>query len=336
MRSIVQAVLVVVILAAAIALAGWLLRSKPPPPRVTAPRLPPLVETLRVRNQEVRAEIVARGVLQPRERPLLTAQIAGIVAWISPQLQVGNTVAAGEELVRLDASDRELAVQRLRAELAEAEARCRVDDTVINRARLATVQAQLAQAELDLARTRLRAPAGGTISERSVELGQQVAPGTLLARLAAPQLELAVDFDEADIALLPPLPAPATVALDGEERSATLERLAPERDPRLRRVRGFLAIAGASDARWRPGAFATAQLRGRPLPPACAVPDHALTPEQRVWTVVDGRLTARPVSVVRRSAGQSWVGGLADGELLMVTRLEVATEGMTVRIASQP
>lgn len=336
MRILIQAILVLLILGGAGALAARLVATKPPTPRLTAPRPPPLVEVLTVQNAALPAEIRARGTLQARSRPVLSAQVAGAIAWIAPELEPGAAVEAGQELVRLDPADRELAVRRLQAELAEAEARLRVDDTLVHRARLAAVRAQLAQAELDLARTVVRAPVAGWVSERLVEPGQFVAPGTWLARLTERRLEAVVDLDETDLPLLPELPAPATVQVDGEELPAELQRLAPERDARLRRVRAHAVVAGEPGPRWRPGAFAVLRLAGRPLPPACALPEHALLPGGRVWTVADGRLQGRAVEIVRQAAGRVWIGGLPDGAEVVVTRLEVATEGMAVRVAGRP
>jgi multidrug efflux pump subunit AcrA (membrane-fusion protein) len=334
MRVLVQILLVVVILGAAAAGAMVLVRTKPPPQRLTAPLPPPLVEVLTAANRPPAAALHARGSLVAPRQPTASAQIAGLVAWLAEDLRPGAPVGEGQELLRLDPADRRLAVDRAKAEVTDAEARASVDRTLAIEARLASARATLAQAELDLARTVIRSPAAGWVVERPVDLGQQVSPGTVLVRLVTPELELVADLDEADLALLPDLPAPAVIDCDGERRDGTLVRLAPSREPRTRSLRAWFAVTGTSGGRWRAGAFASVTLDGRPLPPAVELPEHALLPGDRVWTVADGQLVGQAVRLVRHAPGRLWVAGLADGARIVITRLEVATEGMAVRVAA--
>jgi len=80
------------------------------------------------------------------------AEIAGTVIWVSPNLDAGRVVAAGEELVRLDARDAESAARSAEAKLAQAEARAlraASDKTTL------TAQIEVAGRELEASRREL-------------------------------------------------------------------------------------------------------------------------------------------------------------------------------------
>lgn len=158
----------------------------------------PLERVLIRPEREAPANVVARNTSK------LAAEMSGTVqAWTR---ELGQSVARGELLVQLDPQDAQIALRRARAALAAAEAELRLANAQWERARQLVAQNFLSQealaqrdtervraqtaldreraaletAERDLARTRVLAPFAATVSERRAQVGETVAPGTLL------------------------------------------------------------------------------------------------------------------------------------------------------------
>lgn len=171
----------------------------------------PLVRVMRAEPKDIRLSVISRGTVMPRTESDLVAEVRGRVVAVSPGLRTGGVFSAGDELLKLD--DREFRIARDRARatldvrkseanLASAEADRRRELSRrgaassadleqfenrerVARAGLAEARSALAQAELDLERTRVLAPYEGRVRERAVDVGQFVSPGTKLGRIFA-------------------------------------------------------------------------------------------------------------------------------------------------------
>ncbi|MFK7894915.1 MAG: efflux RND transporter periplasmic adaptor subunit [Myxococcota bacterium] len=171
----------------------------------------PLVRVMEATPEDLRLTVVSRGTVMPRTESDLVAEVRGRVVSVSPGLRAGGVFAKGDELLRLD--DREFLIARDRARatlevrkseaaLAISEARRRRElarrgaassadlEQFENRERVANAglieaESVLAQARLDLERTRVRAPYDGRVRERNVDVGQFVSPGSKLGRIFA-------------------------------------------------------------------------------------------------------------------------------------------------------
>ena len=156
--------------------------------------------------------VTAQGEVRPRREIIVAPQIAGRIAFVSPDFIDGGFIRRGQVLVRLETADYQLAVvraqsgvasaeQRLAREQAEAEiARQDLIDLGITdssplarrepqlaeaEAALESAKAQLADAELALSRTAVVAPFDGRVREETVEVGQFASPGQSLGRVFA-------------------------------------------------------------------------------------------------------------------------------------------------------
>ncbi len=140
----------------------------------------PQVRAVRVRGRtenkrtvEVKAETTGRIVARPVER--------------------GDRVEAGDLLCKISLEDREAGFREARAALQQAQieyqgslelkAKGFQSETAIaqSKARLATAEASLERRELDLARTRIKAPFAGFIEDVSLQIGDYVGPGSTCA-----------------------------------------------------------------------------------------------------------------------------------------------------------
>ena len=95
-------------------------RERPQPRAVEAK--PPLVETVPIVLSDASQPLRADGVVVPFREITLAAQVAGRVISKSDACRAGRTVAAGQELLRIDPQDYELAIDRLEQEKAQAQA----------------------------------------------------------------------------------------------------------------------------------------------------------------------------------------------------------------------
>ncbi|TDQ45365.1 efflux RND transporter periplasmic adaptor subunit [Tepidicella xavieri] len=175
-------------------------------PAATQPLVP--IETARLDTVWQLPQRSAPAQVMARNESRLAAEVGGTVTrWTA---DVGASVTRGALLVQIDPQDYELAVQRAEAGLQAAQARLRLGEAQLARARelvtqgffsqealaqretevalqradLAAAESQLASARRQLARTSIRAPFAGTVVQRMAQLGEAVAPGAPLFVLA--------------------------------------------------------------------------------------------------------------------------------------------------------
>ena len=173
------------------------------PTRVSesAPEIIPIsVRVAEVQSESGQLFIESQGKAQAARQASLSSNVQGPVAWVSPSLEAGAYVKAGEPLLRLELADFETAVTRSRASYEQASAEAafatadlaRITELAAKRlaseselqnaeraatvatARLADAEATLKQSELDAERSILRAPFNAVVASRDVELGQFV------------------------------------------------------------------------------------------------------------------------------------------------------------------
>jgi RND family efflux transporter MFP subunit len=141
----------------------------------------------------------------------LVPQVSGKVLGTAASLVSGGTFKAGDELLKIDPIDYELAVTLAAARVGDADAKyalaqeeseaaiqewrdlnpgVKPPDLVARKPQLSAARAKLEAEEADyrkallqLERTRLRAPFDGVVSEKMVDIGQYVTPGKQVATL---------------------------------------------------------------------------------------------------------------------------------------------------------
>jgi RND family efflux transporter MFP subunit len=362
-------------------LSALMFRSAPRPETVEPAALLPLVRVETARPETLRMHVVAHGSVAPRTESDLVAEVRGRILSVAPSLVAGGFFEEGDELLRLDDREHRIALDRARAQVklrssearlaaAEAGRQRRLADrgaasaanleqfesrSLVAQAALEEARASLAQAELDLERTVLRAPYDGRVRERLVDVGQFVNPGTTLGRIYAvdyAEVRLPVPTDElvhldlgSGVGAAPGVIARAPITLrarlGGQELEwpATLVRTEGEIDLRTRTLTLVAHVEdpyGRHTERVAPlpsGLFVEAEIAGRELEGAFVLPPSALRDGDRVY-LVDGedRLVVRDVQVVRRDPDRVVIGrGLQDGDRVIVSPLRAVSEGMQLR-----
>lgn len=200
----------------------------------------------------------------------------------------------------------------------------------------ASIEAVLASAERELAHTRVVAPFTGHVTDVRLALGQRVAVGERLARLlSASELEVRFDLPEADFArLLATTDAGAGDALVGrplevvwrlgEETlvfAGKLARVGAEIDPTLGGIELYATLPPDAAARGlRAGAFVEVHLPDVVYRAVYRLPARALTASGEVYSLVDGRLVAADVELVRDLGSEVLVRGTLDPAHPVVAR----------------
>ena len=223
-------------------------------------------------------------------------------------------------------------------------------------ASLAAAEATLEQARYDLERTVLRAPFAGRVRSKEVDVGQFVQRGMSLATLYSvdvAEVRLPIPNSELEYCRLPLAyrdgdsqgagpGVKLTARFAGEEHTwqGLIVRTEGEIDPRTRMVNAIAQVqdpyARGKNSRRPPlavGMFVQAEIEGIRVRDVIRAPRTALR-EGNVIYVVDrrGRLRFREVVPLRAERDVVLIKeGLEEGELICLSPMEAAVNGMTVR-----
>jgi RND family efflux transporter MFP subunit len=204
----------------------------------------------RVETRALRATISASGTVEARRISEIAAEVPGRLESIP--VRVGDEVAEGAPLFRIDPGPYEMALAEARAGLALAHAesknaaaeaervRLLLEQSAasqqryeqlrtraeVARARVAQMQARAARAERDLARTWVRAPYAGSVVERRAHEGALAGTSPVLVLQESGALEAILDVPEA---------TPVPVRVGGSVR-LFVEGLADPIETRVARV----------------------------------------------------------------------------------------------------
>lgn len=224
------------------------------------------------------------------------------------------------------------------------------------RAEVAAAEAQLRQAELDLERTTILAPYEGRVSQRFVDIAQVVVPGQRVAIVhGTTRAEVVLPIHDAELAhlALPPElgragaghgpPVRLRARFGGKELAwnGRIARIEDEIDPGTHMVRLVATVqdpyARRNETAQPPlpfGLFVEAEIDGKRSAGVVVVPPGAMRAGNRVFIAEQGRLRSRSVSILKTERDRVLIGsGIADGELVCISPLEMFVEGMRVSIA---
>jgi multidrug efflux system membrane fusion protein len=208
-----------IVIVAAFLIAALMSLAKPDSLELESPIREVAVKTAVLEKSQVQLKVKSQGTVQPLTSTMLVSEVSGMVMELAPQFEVGGTFAKGDVLIKLDASDYQVAKQRADAQLQSAKAQLLSEQARSSQAqkewemtgrplneapvlalrtpflaeaqsRLLQAEAEVRQAELKLQRTIIRAPYAGMVSSTMVDVGQYVTIGARLGET------FAIDFAE--------------------------------------------------------------------------------------------------------------------------------------------
>jgi len=336
------------------------------------------VEFVEVRAGAPRTRIEATGSVEGEQQVALSGLVGGEVVYVSKELLPGGRFRKGSTLLKVDPRDYQVAVAQEKAKVQQAELELAIEKKraetalrewellgdgqgasvsplALREPHLATaeqaVEAARAghrRAELNLKRTRLKAPFNAIVIDESADLGQVLSPGAPVATLVGTDaflVRVPVPVEQLLHIAIPGVNgnkgSPARVIQelgDNQQivRSATVYKLAGQIDPQTRTAGLFLRIEDPLSAEGLPllpQAFVRVEIEGLPMNGALAVPREALVEGNLIWTITpEETLRRNEVKVGWRDGETVFVtGGLRDGARVIVTPLSLPIEGAPVQ-----
>ncbi len=337
-------------------------------------------------EQIVRDDLVfsveAQGEVRPQREILVAPQISGRISYVSPDFIDGGFIRRGQVLIRLEDADYRLGVVRANSGVASAEQRLAREEAEAEIARqdleslgitdssplarrepqlleaqasLDSAKAQLADAELALARTAVIAPFTGRVREKNVDTGQFVSPGMALGRIFATDVvEVSMPISDEQLGRLGlPLAFAETASEPGpsvrfagnvggkpREWVGRITRTSAAVNPRTRLINVIAELAdpygaGADDgAPMAPGLFVTGRVEGDRIDNLLVAPRGALRSGNKVFVgdVEAGELRIHEVDLVFSDPDGAWFRSDAvnPGDLAIISPLQAPFDGMSI------
>ena len=208
------------------------------------------------------------------------------------------------------------------------------------KADLASAQAELSRARDVLADTEVRAPFAGIISEKRVTLGEQVAPGTVLFRLAdLKTVKVLIRISADDVGFLQSgAEAHVTVKALPEPLQGRVEHIGPRADTETRTFPVEVLVENRGPRQLLPGMFARASIPVRSYPQAILIPRASVltedgTPAVFVADTNNGTAHRRSLTIARTFGSRHLITrGLEPGDLLVVTGHRLLRDGAPIRV----
>jgi len=277
------------------------------------------------------------------------------------KLEMGSQSVAQREYELLgdevDGEQADLVLRRPQLAAAQAKVRGAEAGVASAEAALAAARSRLENSQLDLERTRVKAPFALVVEEKLVDVGDTVNTSTVLARLVGteafwvelllPEGELRwVDAGDGSGA------GGSEVRLynegawsGGAYRMGRVIRLLPTVDALGRQARVLVSVPNPLGLAQGEGAsmpllvgsYIKAEIMGEELSGVYVVGRELVRGNEQVWVMTDeNRLEVRRVGIVYRGEQCVLVNeGLSTGERLVTTDLSAGVDGMALRLAGE-
>lgn len=313
-------------------------------------------------------EIEVLGQVIPARETILKAQVGGEVISVSEEFVPGGFFEKGAEILTVNSADYELDVRMRRAMVAQMEASLKIEkgqqatakdelnilqqstgkkfkstDLALRKPQMAqaqadldSVKAELAQAELNLARTTLTAPYNALLTMRDTNLGNIVSTQDTLGTLVSTdEYWVEIDVPLADIGWLKIPGSLAKIKLDGGrgERAGTLLKMTGTLNAQSRLASMIVSVPDPLHG--TPlilGDYVKVILAGKTLADSVRVPQSYIRGNGMVWLERDGKLVIQTVRVVHKDRVYAYITeGLQDGDRIITSNIVTPVDGMDIQ-----
>jgi len=325
--------------------------------------------------------IPSQGIIEPDKRSRIAAEVAGRVLRVSENFEAGMLVGKGlpeatdiQPLVEIDPTNYLAAIEQAKSALADAESALATEEARAEqaksdwkklgrsgeppalvqrlpqlksaRARRDSAQAALAQAEADLARTKIRPPYEAIVASTMTEVGNYLTPGSPVAEIYATapyEVRLPLSIDESRFLETTENGAPTgkvqiSATAGGKTRTweAKIIRSEGEIDRATRSLFIVVEVEDSSEeegVELRPGLFVKAAIAGRSQRNLAAIPFQAFRDLDTVVVVdPDNKIQFRDVTVIRREGDAVYVDASSFNEedRVSLTEMPDLVRGMQV------
>lgn len=326
------------------------------------------VTVVKVQSTGGDATMKYTGDIRARYETALGFRVAGKV--VARLVEVGSRVTKGQVLARLDPSDYQLNFEAAQSQLtaAESDFRQAKDDLAryadlyqkhfisaaefdrrktayeTAKARLQQAQAQLGVTQNQSAYTNLRADQDGVVTAINAEVGQVVAAGSPVMRVARPEeKEVVISVPESRLDELRGV-RDVAITLWAEPQArfkGRIREVSPSADPVTRTYVVKVTVLDSSPI-VRLGMTANVLLEGLAATPVVKLPLTALFQkgnQPAVWLVdvKSGKIALKPVKVLRYTQDSvEIVDGLSPGDVVVRAGVHKLFETDLVRVVEEP
>jgi multidrug efflux system membrane fusion protein len=324
------------------------------------------VEVQKLDKMQVHYTVTAPGSIEAFQQVQITSRVAGAVDAVS--FKEGQAVKKDQVLVTIEQDRFQVAVDQAKAALAKTEAneqgaegelgrRTGADQAhpgLIPGEEIATYSTQVATAKADVESSKqalrvatlnlrdssVRAPIAGVVQTRTVQVGQYLNTGTVLATiLQRDPLLLRFQVSEQDAPRLKSgMTANLKLAESVHAYVATITLVADAADPTTRLVPVTAEIDDATHNYWlRPGAFCDVDVPIGDARAAIVVPTLAVQPTENgnnVYVVENNVAKVRAITLGMHTPDGTVevTHGLNAGDQLVVRGIDLLSDGAPVKI----
>ncbi len=376
---ILQPILVIAILVFGFIGASGLSMFKEEPQTAERPSYAPLVRVLKTAATTEQVIVDGNGTLQARTRINLVPQVSGRITYIHPNLRAGGTFKEGEKLIEIERIDYELEVTRISAEVAAAKTALELEiaeaeaareewqalnlnqpvPTLVGRepqiteanAQVKAAEARLAQAKLDLKRTRIQMPFNGRVVSTTIDVGEVVSANQQLGVVYNSQrYEIPVPL-EVDQLIWIDLPnngnqgSPVTINVSFGNKHYELPgeviRIEGELEEFSRFARVVVSLQSSDipssiKEKVIPGLFVNVSIQSQQIKDITVIPRESLRQGNIIWTLDENsRIQFVKPDILYQSNQYILIKHLVADTQLITSNLEIVTEGMQVRVTEE-
>lgn len=290
------------------------------------------------------------GTVEEENGTILSFATSGTVEGVF--MKEGQHVAKGQLLATLNPAQARNLYDAAKASLKQAADACRRMKELHDKGSLPDIKWVDAQTALDQARSaervaaksladcRLYAPFAGVIADKSVERGQNVAPGSPVGRLVTVgrlKVKVSVPETEIDGITLGQRATVSIAALGGRRYAGTVTEKGIAADPMSRSYDVKISVDN-SGGKLMPGMVADVTLAsGARRATACVVPAGVVMLDENnrtfVWLAEGGKAVRRPVTCGDYTPdGVTVVSGLTAGDCIIADGHQKVSEGTRIRV----
>ena len=344
-----------------------------------------LVEVVRAQRDTFAPVITAMGTVTPAEDLILRPRVNGVVVKRSEMFTPGGFVKKGHTLLRIEPADYQNVLAEKMSELERAIADLNIEmgrqkvaekeyallseplaeknRTLVLRepqlkaakAKVEAARTAVAQAELDLKRTRIKVPFDAHILSRNVNVGSQVSPGDDLGRLVGVDtywVETTVPVSKLRWLTFPKGPDEIGSRVrirhdaawpEGVYRQGRLYKLLGSLEAETRMARVLVSVedplgyrSNATDevSTLMIGAYVNVEIQAKPIKDVFRIRRDYVRKGDTVWLKKDGRLEIRPVRIAFRDDRFAYIQkGLKESDEVVTTNLSTVVAGAKLRVA---
>lgn len=343
----------------------------------------PLVNVMSLQAQDITFSISSQGSVEPRTKTTLISEVSGMVTHVSDKFQVGGFFKKGEVLLTIDDITYQVALLRAQAQLESAQAllveeqarsqqaedewrltgkpveqapilALRLPQLKKAQAGVLAAQADLREAKVKLARTKIIAPYDAMLTSKQADLGQYVTMGSALAKaFAIDYAEVRLPIKQRDVAFLNLSKINQLDNLDIHvELFYQLEGIKHSWTAKVTRYEGVVdsanrvhyvvaqiddpygVLANSKHDEIRIGTFVNAKAKGKQLVNVIAIPLAAVYSGNTVYLIdKDNRLAIEQINILRSDADYAYTrDDLSGDKRLILTKLSTPTINMKLRV----